>query len=391
MSVSIDSLVAGVKKRQPKIIGRKNFRDLQCGSAVRTVEMGKMKEKRASVALVLRQGNRGCELLLIRRAERPRDPWSGDVALPGGGVEESESDLEAAIRECQEEVGLNLSGGGFSYVGQLDDRIARRTPGTRLVLSSFVFAAQGAMPSSKPSGPTPDGHGAWQPLALQPSEVADAWWCDVGEALLEDNGRPLAELPTRVIPVSRSVPLLRTSAFWRALVRWLGLDEVAFPCIPLPPPPAPATSPGGHPVPSPRAAAGTATPVVTAATPVGSGGTRNVGPPLPGQGKYVLWGLTLSVVADLVAPVVALPLPRAELSAGSLAATVAFRFHRAPWAIDAAARAVVHLSGGSGGGARRGAAAAAIVVAAVVTACVAGGTTATVAWKARSALGGPFS
>ena len=39
---------------------------------------------RAAVAIVLRQGDPGLEFLLIKRAEREGDPWSGQVALPGG-------------------------------------------------------------------------------------------------------------------------------------------------------------------------------------------------------------------------------------------------------------------------------------------------------------------
>jgi 8-oxo-dGTP pyrophosphatase MutT (NUDIX family) len=77
-----------------------------------------MNERRAAVALVLRRRNQGSagdndakpstkiEILLIRRAVNERDPWSGDVALPGGKVEAGETDFEATIRECKEEVSL---------------------------------------------------------------------------------------------------------------------------------------------------------------------------------------------------------------------------------------------------------------------------------------------
>src|SRR5687767_9515898 len=39
---------------------------------------------RAAVALILRDGKAGIELLFIRRAEHPQDPWSGQMAFPGG-------------------------------------------------------------------------------------------------------------------------------------------------------------------------------------------------------------------------------------------------------------------------------------------------------------------
>lgn len=50
----------------------------------------------------------GLELLFIKRAENPRDKFSGQVAFPGGKCENDESDYEAAVREANEECGLNL-------------------------------------------------------------------------------------------------------------------------------------------------------------------------------------------------------------------------------------------------------------------------------------------
>lgn len=45
-------------------------------------------------------------LFLLRLAYR--DKWSGDIALPGGRLEPDETELQAAVRECQEEVGVSL-------------------------------------------------------------------------------------------------------------------------------------------------------------------------------------------------------------------------------------------------------------------------------------------
>jgi 8-oxo-dGTP pyrophosphatase MutT (NUDIX family) len=59
----------------------------------------------AAIALVLLEVDTGLEALLIERAERSGDPWSGHMALPGGHLEERDVDLGAAAeRETLEEV-----------------------------------------------------------------------------------------------------------------------------------------------------------------------------------------------------------------------------------------------------------------------------------------------
>jgi 8-oxo-dGTP pyrophosphatase MutT (NUDIX family) len=71
--------------------------------------VGSHSEKRAAVAVVLREGAVGREVLLIRRAEHPDDPWSGHMAFPGGREEPVDADLLAtAVRETLEEIGLDL-------------------------------------------------------------------------------------------------------------------------------------------------------------------------------------------------------------------------------------------------------------------------------------------
>ncbi|HYN43940.1 MAG TPA: NUDIX domain-containing protein, partial [Thermoanaerobaculia bacterium] len=58
--------------------------------------------RKAAVAVILRDGDGGVELLFIRRAEHPRDPWSGQMGLPGGRVDPGDaSPLAAALRETR--------------------------------------------------------------------------------------------------------------------------------------------------------------------------------------------------------------------------------------------------------------------------------------------------
>jgi 8-oxo-dGTP pyrophosphatase MutT (NUDIX family) len=64
-------------------------------------------------------------LLVVRRAERAGDPWSGQMALPGGRRAEGEDLLFTALRETEEEVGLVVP--PEALLGVLDD-VAPLTP-----------------------------------------------------------------------------------------------------------------------------------------------------------------------------------------------------------------------------------------------------------------------
>lgn len=75
---------------------------------------------KAAVAMILRDGEQGTEVLLMQRAFHPKDPWSGQMAFPGGKIEpDDESAKAAAMREAYEEVGADLR--ERDYVGRLDD------------------------------------------------------------------------------------------------------------------------------------------------------------------------------------------------------------------------------------------------------------------------------
>jgi 8-oxo-dGTP pyrophosphatase MutT (NUDIX family) len=95
----------------------------------------------AAVALVFHQPPGGApELLFIERAKREGDPWSGQMAFPGGRRDAKDPDIATtAWRETLEEVGVELD----APFGRLDDFAGSRNPRVPpLVVSPFVYEAR---------------------------------------------------------------------------------------------------------------------------------------------------------------------------------------------------------------------------------------------------------
>jgi len=94
---------------------------------------------RAGVALILRRGERGLELLFMHRAEHPGDPWSGQMSFPGGREEQDDPDLRfTALRETEEETGIDPA--LVRDLGRLDELRARSHQGILpLTISPWVF------------------------------------------------------------------------------------------------------------------------------------------------------------------------------------------------------------------------------------------------------------
>lgn len=193
--------------------------------------------RRASVAVVLRPRANGelYNILLIQRSARPGDKWSGHVALPGGIANPGENLRRAAIRECREEVGMDLTSADFEYVGRLDDRFATDA----LVVSAFVFLERSSTQGD---------------LTLEPSEVSRAWWLHLEElGYAEAAVDHVSALPYLPGPLRASPQLAKA----------FGMAVFATPSIPIRTKPVASVLPAG---PAPPAK---------------------------------LWGLTLRIVHDL--------------------------------------------------------------------------------------------
>ena len=124
----------------------------------------------AAVAIILTP--QPDSILLIRRADRSGDPWSGHMALPGGRREPADSELAAtAIRETGEEVGVQLR--LQDLLGSLPDVIPRTPVLPPIAVRPFVFLL--------PERPV---------LRLNP-EVAQASWVPLDYLLRPDTHHPV--------------------------------------------------------------------------------------------------------------------------------------------------------------------------------------------------------
>ena len=131
----------------------------------------------AAVAVIVRARDDVAELLFIRRVEREGDRWSGQIAFPGGHLDESDGTLDrTATRETWEEIGVDLSAIA-SPLGALDD-VAPRTPVLPpIAVRPFVFAAPAEVNAEA-------GH-----------EVAEIFWIPF-DVLLDPSARVQTEVRT---------------------------------------------------------------------------------------------------------------------------------------------------------------------------------------------------
>jgi len=106
-------------------------------------------------------------LLLIRRADRTGDPWSGHMGLPGGRREPGDPDLlTTAIRETAEELGIELA--PTDLAGHLEDVVPRTPSLPPIGVRPFVFYL------------------AERPPLMPNAEVAEASWVPLHYLLRPD-------------------------------------------------------------------------------------------------------------------------------------------------------------------------------------------------------------
>lgn len=158
---------------------------------------------RAAVAVILRERDGAVEVLVIRRAERLGDRWSGHAALPGGKVSEADVSIDdTALRETLEEVGLDLRALGARRLGQLDDHPSlKQRSWARFTVVPVVYAIEG--------DPT---------LTLDAREVAEAMWVPLEEVRRTQGSMLWWFRPLKAIPVKLPMRLPRWQ--WRGLTIW---------------------------------------------------------------------------------------------------------------------------------------------------------------------------
>ncbi|MCX5747690.1 MAG: CoA pyrophosphatase [Proteobacteria bacterium] len=107
--------------------------------AVEPVDLADVK-RRAAVAIVLHDS----AVLLMQRAVRAGDPWSGHISLPGGGYHPDDGTLlRASVRETDEELGVNLDAlPDARHLGPLAPLHPLASGPAGVEVSPFVFAVQ---------------------------------------------------------------------------------------------------------------------------------------------------------------------------------------------------------------------------------------------------------
>lgn len=96
--------------------------------------------QRASVSIILSTQQSELSFLMMQRAHYEGDPWSGQMAFPGGKQDDGDKNItETAQRESLEEMGIRHN--DIQRIGRLSDILARpyRPMKKPMVVSPIVF------------------------------------------------------------------------------------------------------------------------------------------------------------------------------------------------------------------------------------------------------------
>ena len=98
-----------------------------------------LKKANAAVILLLTPKGRDYEILFVKRVERLNDPWSGQIAFPGGKTEFTDRSLkDTVIREVFEETNIKIK--EENILGVL--KIIKSEPKRNIRILPFIAAME---------------------------------------------------------------------------------------------------------------------------------------------------------------------------------------------------------------------------------------------------------
>lgn len=136
----------------------------------------------AAVALVEWLDHGESRILVLQRAEHPKDPWSGHLAFPGGRKELGDLDLfHTCIREVSEECGFSLK--PSELVKSLPIASAGSRARNPIWVQPWYFCVQ-----EQPE------------IKLDPKEMQRYFWVKKHTLLLRENHQNFEPIPGRRMP-----------------------------------------------------------------------------------------------------------------------------------------------------------------------------------------------